>query len=149
MSGGKIPPKGTPERSAYFADLARKKHAAHPTGRPPIDGRRRSFPAGSAEERAMEERAREIGLQRGEDEPVRAWRRRLYRLAADEAEQIASLSSAAADTSDLLIAHLEAEVVRLRARAKRDRQIADAHDRQASEAETALVAAMRAQGHVS
>ncbi|CDK00713.1 hypothetical protein MIC448_320017 [Microbacterium sp. C448] len=124
---------------------ALKSWANRPPRPAPVDGRRRSFPAGSDEERLMELRAAEIGLQRGAGESPRAWRRRLFRLAADEAAQISTLSTAAADTDDLLITHLEAEVVRLRARAARDRQIAAEHDRQADDAETALVAALRRQ----
>lgn len=136
-------PIRTPEEGAA---LARKRwDKPRPA---PADGRRRAFPAGSDEERLMELRAAEIGLQRG-GESITAWRRRLYRLAADEAAQISSTSAAAADTDDLLIAHLEAEVVRLRDRAARDRQIAAEHDRQADDAETALVAALRRQGRAS
>lgn len=132
---------GAVRTSEEAAALARKRwDKPRPA---PVDGRRRSFPVGSDEERAMEERAREIGLQRSENETPTSWRRRLFRLAADEAAQIAATSAAAADSDDLLIVHLEAEVGRLRARAKRDRQIADAHDRHAAEAETALVAALR------
>lgn len=138
---------GAVRTSEEAAALARKRwDKPRPA---PVDGRRRSFPSGSDEERLMEARAAEIGLQRGEKETPSSWRRRLFRLAADEAAQISTLAAAAADTDDLLIAHLEAEVVRLRARAARDRQIAAEHDRQADEAETALVAAVRRQGATS
>ncbi|WP_448237832.1 hypothetical protein [Microbacterium paulum] len=95
----------------------------------------------------MELRAAEIGLQRGAGESPRAWRRRLFRLAVDDAALLASTAST--DSDDLLVAHLEAEVVRLRSRAARDRQIAAGHDRQADDAETALAAALRRQGATS
>lgn len=138
---------GAVRTSEEAAALARKRwDKPRPA---PVDGRRRSFPAGSDEESAMEARAAEIGLQRADDETPTAWRRRLFRLAQTEAAQIATTSPAAAESDELLIVHLEAEVDRLRARAARDRVIAAEHDRQADEAESALVAAMRRRGATS
>lgn len=148
---GKIPPKGTPERSAYFRELVEKRWGKP---RPPVapkDKRgARAFPAGSEEEQIWEARARELELS-DKGMSRTSWRRMLKRLAdadvARRAEEAAALvSGGPAGDTDLLSVHYEREVARLRARAERDRQFAAQHDREADEAAAKLAAHLRRQG---
>lgn len=147
MSAGKVPPKGSPERSEYFAELVRRRWSKP---RPaPVDKRVRTLPAGSKLEGRWMVKAVDIGrvtvdehgnatnMSRG------AWRRLAKRLADDDTtRRVARIHEAKPadldDDDDLLLAHLAAEAARLRARAKRDYRIASAHDLLADQAESEL-----------
>lgn len=143
-------PEGGPERSAYFRELVEKRWSK-PRPAPRQDRRgSRTLVAGSDEERFWDARARELGLS---DEGMNrtAWRRLLMRLVDADTARLAqpSPTSERDVDGDLIITFLEGEATRLRERAKRDRQLADAHDREASEAEGRLVAEMRRRGLAS
>jgi len=143
-------PESGPERSAYFRELVLKRWS-RPRPAPRQDRRgARTLTAGSDEERFWDARARELGLS---DEGMNrtAWRRLLLRLVDADTVRLSqpSPTSERDIDGDLLITFLEGEATRLRDRAKRDRLLADAHDREASEAEGRLVAAMRRRGLAS
>lgn len=145
---GPIPAKGTPERSAYFRDLvAIRWDKPRPTPAPKDLRGARTLVAGSEEEVYWDERARQFGLS-DEGMSSTGWRRMLKRLAdADVARRAAQGSAIVTATSDdLLATYLESESKRLRDRADRDRRLADAHDREAAEAEARLVEHLRGKG---
>lgn len=148
MSAGKIPPKTDPEaRTAYFIGLARKRHGA-----PRNDGR--TFLSGSKLEERWMTKAVELGLV-PDGMSRQSWRRLAKRLADDDtARRIrrvheARPSSVPDDDDDLLLAHYESEAARWRARAKRDRQVALAHELIAEEMESNLADFMFKLGLVS
>lgn len=144
----KIPPKGSPERSAYFRDLIAKRWEK-PRPVPKETRAPRTLPAGSPEETMWDERARALGL--SDDGMSRtSWRRMLGRLAAAELDRLrvqgTDPTRPVDPNDDLLLVFLEREATRLRERAARDRMLADIHDREANDAETRLVAHMRRLG---
>lgn len=136
-----IPPKGTPERSEYFAALIRKRwDKPRPT---PIDKRTRTLPSGSPLEERWMAKAEELGLV--PDGMSRNAHRRLAKRLSDDdtARRVRRMHDARPagidDDDDLLLAHYQAEAARWRTRAERDRRVAAEHERIADEAETALV----------
>ncbi|RAZ34814.1 hypothetical protein [Microbacterium sp. SMR1] len=143
-----IPPKGSPERSAYFRDLIAKRWEK-PRPVPKETRGPRTLPAGSPDETMWDERARTLGLS-DEGMSRTSWRRILKRLAAAELERLRTQgvdSSRPADANDdLLLVYLEREATRLRERAVRDRAFAEMHDKEANDAETRLIAHMRRLG---
>lgn len=150
---GPIPPKGTPERSAYFRDLVAKRWDKPRPETAPKDLRgARALPAGSEEESYWDARARDLGLS-DEGMSRTAWRRMLKRLVdadvARRAAQGSAMTTGGPQSDDLLATYLVAEANRLRDRARRDRRLADAHDQEAAEAEARLAAHMRRQGMTS
>lgn len=108
----------------------------------PVDPRVRTFPANSKIEERWMAKADDLGLVY-EGMSRNAWRRLAKRLADDDtARRIKRVHEARPsnidDDDDLLLAHLEAEATRWRARAKRDHRIALAHDLLADQAEDDL-----------
>lgn len=143
-----MPPKSDPEaRTAWFAELVSRRRDRQGPRPTPRDGRTRAFVVGSPEETYWAAELRSLGLS-DEGVPTTVWRRQVYRFAQDMTAQAAATAAAASQPAaagdDPLALHLEQEVVRLRNRARRDRAIADAHDRAADEAETRLVQRLRA-----
>jgi len=140
-----IPPKGTPERSAYFRDLVMQRWSK-PRPEPKTSRRTPMMPAGSIEEMWWDRKARELGLD-DSDMSREAWRRMLKRLVDADVARLTAAQIAPPpvedEDADLLLVFLEREARQLRARARRDRQLADVHDREAAIAETRLVEHMR------
>ncbi|KJL25929.1 hypothetical protein RN51_00436 [Microbacterium oxydans] len=119
----------------------------------PIDKRVRTLPSGSKLEERWLAKAVDLGLVY-EGMTRNAHRRLAKRLADDDtARKIKRVHDARpagiADDDDLLLAHLEAEAARWRARVKRDRQIALAHELLAEKAEQELADLMWKLGLIS
>lgn len=135
-----LPPKGTPERSAHFAEIARARWDKPRTTAK--DKRVRTFPAGSKIEQRWLERAYELDLI--PDGMSHQMARRLAKRLADDdtVRRVKRIHEARPTTvdedDDLLLTHLAAEASRWRARAKRDHQIALAHELLAEQAEEEL-----------
>lgn len=119
----------------------------------PVDKRVRTLPAGSKLEERWMAKAEELGLV-PEGMTRNAHRRLAKRLADDDtARKIKRVHEARPalvdDDDDLLLVHLEAEAARWRARVKRDRQIALAHEMLADKAEQELADLMFKLGLIS
>lgn len=126
----------------------------------PVDKRVRTLPSGSKLEERWMAKAVELGRvaidESGNATNMSrdAWRRLAKRLADDDtARKIRRVHEAPVvaidDDDDLLLAHLEAEARRWRARVKRDRQIALAHELLADKAEEELANLMFKLGLIS
>lgn len=119
----------------------------------PVDKRVRTLPAGSKLEERWMAKAVELGLVY--DGMTRNAHRRLAKRLADDdtARRIREMHeprpTAVSDDDALLLAHLEAEAARWRARVKRDRQVALAHELLADKAEGELADLMFKLGIVS
>lgn len=143
--------RGRVRSSESAAALARIRWAAP---RPaPVDKRVRTLPAGSKLEQRWMLRAEELGLVY-EGMSRNAHRRLAKRLSDDDTarklqrvhdEKPATIS----DDDDLLLVHYQAEAARWRARVKRDRQIAVAHEQLADKAESDLAELMFRLGLIS
>lgn len=108
----------------------------------PVDKRVRTLPNGSKIEARYMAKAEELGLIL-EGHSRNARRRIAKRLADDDtARRVKRIHeakpAAISDDDDLLLMHYAAEAARWRARVKRDRQVALAHELMADEAEGAL-----------
>lgn len=119
----------------------------------PVDKRVRTLPSGSKIEARWMAKADELGLV-SEGMGRNAHRRLAKRLADDDtARRIKRVHEARPttidDDDDLLLAHLEAEAARWRARVKRDRRIALAHELLADKAESELADLMFRLGLIS
>lgn len=119
----------------------------------PVDKRVRTLPSGSRLEERWMAKAVELGLVY--DGMTRNAHRRLAKRLADDdtARRIREVHeprpAAVSDDDALLLAHLEAEAARWRARVKRDRQIALAHEMLADKAESELADLMFKLGIIS
>lgn len=134
------------------ASVAAKARWAKP--RPaPVDKRVRTLPSGSKLEERWMTKAEDLGLVY--DGMTRNAHRRLAKRLADDdtARKIKRVHNArpvsVSDDDDLLLAHLEAEATRWRARVKRDRQVALAHELLADKAEQELADLMFKLGLIS
>lgn len=126
----------------------------------PVDKRVRTLPAGSKLEARWMAKAVDLGRvtvdENGNATNMSrdAWRRLAKRLSDDDtARKIQRVHDArpvaVSDDDDLLLAHLEAEAARWRARVKRDEQIAAEHERLADRAEEELADLMFKLGLIS
>lgn len=119
----------------------------------PVDKRVRTLPAGSKIEERYIAKAEALGLIL--EEHSRNARRRIAKRLADDdtARKMRRIHEAKpatiSDDDDLLIAYYTAEAARWRARVKRDRQMAVAHELMADQAESELADLLFKSGIVS